>query len=183
MAFDPKTILKTVAPWIGAAMGGPLGAAAVAAIGDALSLDKPTEGKIASILAGATTDQLAAIQKAEHDFQERMQALGFESVEKLAEVAAADRDSARNREVQVRDLTPRILAYGIVLASLVMACLVVGGFADTRTTTGATMVGTVLGYLFSEAKAVLAYYFGSSAGSDKKTDLLAQVQGATDGSQ
>jgi hypothetical protein len=40
-------------------------------------------------------------------------------------------------------------------------------------------VGLVMGYIFSEAKAVLAYYFGSSAGSARKDDTIqAQAKAA-----
>ena len=40
------------------------------------------------------------------------------------------------------------------------------------------MAGAVIGYLSSEAKLILAYYFSSSSGSDRKTELLAQAAGA-----
>jgi hypothetical protein len=60
----------------------------------------------------------------------------------------------------------------VVAASVALGAAVVTGYV-TKDPTQATLVGTVLGYVFSEAKQVLAYYFGSSAGSDRKTELLA----------
>ena len=44
-----------------------------------------------------------------------------------------------------------------------------------KDTSSATLVGVVLGYIFSEVKQVFSYYFGSSAGSDRKTELLAEA--------
>jgi hypothetical protein len=44
----------------------------------------------------------------------------------------------------------------------------------TKDPSQATIVGTVIGYVFNEAKTVLSYYFGSSASSDRKTELMAK---------
>lgn len=37
------------------------------------------------------------------------------------------------------------------------------------------LAGTVIGYLSAKAEQVVAYYFGSTAGSAKKSELLAQA--------
>jgi len=37
----------------------------------------------------------------------------------------------------------------------------------------AAFAGTLIGYLAANAQQVISYYFGSSAGSDRKTELMA----------
>ena len=41
-------------------------------------------------------------------------------------------------------------------------------------TAESAIAGTVIGYLSAKAEQVTAYYFGSSAGSKAKTDLMAR---------
>ena len=67
-----------------------------------------------------------------------------------------------------------VLAGVIVIASIALGAAVVAG-AITKDPAQAALVGTVLGYVFSESKLVLAYYFGSSSGSARTTELLSQA--------
>ncbi|WP_230371298.1 hypothetical protein [Paludibacterium denitrificans] len=168
--MDWKNLLGTVAPWIGTAMGGPLGGMAVSAVADALGLSDKTEEAIKTALSGATPEQMLAVKKADQDFAIRMQELGFANLQKLEEIAADDRDSARKREAAVQDYTPRVLAYTIVFGFIAMAFGILFGqlHADT------VLTGTVIGYLSAKAEQVAAYYFGSTANSSRKTELLAQ---------
>src|SRR5262249_19065154 len=94
--------------------------------------------------------------------------------EASAAVAAVDRDSARRREGAVGGWTTPLLAWLVISASIGVSVAVVTGVV-TKDPAHATLVGTVIGSFISEAKQVLAYYFGSSAGSDRKTELLTQA--------
>lgn len=87
------------------------------------------------------------------------------------QTAAGDRDSARKREISVRDNTPRVLAYLLIGGFLGMAFAVL--FGQVRADT--VLAGTVIGYLSAKAEQIVAYYFGSTAGSAKKSELLAQA--------
>ena len=89
----------------------------------------------------------------------------------------SDRASARGRETVVKDGTPAALAWIIVIASVSLGTAVVAGWV-TQSPAQAALVGTVIGYVFSEAKQVLAYYFGSSSGGARATELLAQSKPA-----
>ena len=168
--MDLKNILGTVAPWIGTALCGPLGGMAISAAADALGLSDKTEAALKTALSGATPEQMLAVKKADQDFAVRMQELGFTNLQKLEEIAAGDRDSARKREEVVQDYTPRVLAYTIIFGFVAMAFGILFGqlHADT------VLTGTVIGYLSAKAEQVAAYYFGSTAGSSRKTELLAQ---------
>lgn len=72
-----KQVVGAVAPWIGTALGGPLGGMAVAAVADALGLSEKTEAAIQQAISGATPEQMLAIKQADQQFAARMQELGF----------------------------------------------------------------------------------------------------------
>lgn len=167
--MDWKSLVGTVAPWIGTALGGPLGGMAVSAIADALGLSEKTEDAIKTALSGATPEQMLALKQADQQFSLRMQELGFQNTQALEKIAADDRDSARKRETAVMDYTPRILAYLIVGGFLGMAY----GVLFKQMSADSVLAGTIIGYLSAKAEQVAAYYFGSTAGSKEKTQLLA----------
>lgn len=167
--MDWKNVIGTVAPWIATALTGPLGGMAVGALADALGLSDKTESAIKQALSGATPEQMLAIKQADQNFAVRMQELGFQNVQALEKIAADDRDSARKREISVQDYTPRILAYLIIGGFLGMAY----GVLFKQMSADSVLAGTIIGYLSAKAEQVAAYYFGSTAGSRQKTELLA----------
>lgn len=169
--MDWQNVIKTVAPWIGTALGGPLGGMAVGAIADALGLPEKTTDAVKQALAGVTAEQMLALKKADLDFQAKMQELGFTHIEKLAELEFKDRDSARNREIQTRDNTNKILAFVIIGAFIAMVGATLMGWTKAES----VLAGTLIGYLSAKAEQVLSYYFGSTSGSSRKTELLAKV--------
>ncbi|WP_439684873.1 Transmembrane protein [Cupriavidus oxalaticus] len=166
-----KNLLGTVAPWIGTALGGPLGGMAATAIAEVFGMSEKTEDAIKQALSGATPEQMLALKNADQQFALRMQELGFQNVQALEKIAADDRDSARKREAAVLDYTPRILAYLIVGGFLGMAY----GVLFKQMNADSVLAGTIIGYLSAKAEQVASYYFGSTAGSAKKSELLAQV--------
>jgi len=148
-------VLGTVAPMLATAVGGPLAGTAVTALIGCLGLPaETTEQKLAATIAVATPDQLIAIKKADADFAVQMAALKI-TADKLC---FDDRASARVREAAVKDTTPRNLAYLAILGSLALAGALMLGVTHIDTALG----GVVLGYVFAESKAAMAYYFGAS---------------------
>lgn len=182
MGFNLKTALGSIAPTLATMLGGPLAGTAVAALEGCFGL-APGAGSdaVTSVVqAGMTPDAIAAVRKADQDHAEKLKQLDVDLVKlnddhdaALSTIDASDRDSARKREIAVRGYTVPALAWLVVGASVALGAAVVGGYVTANPMQG-TLVGTVLGYVFSEAKQVLAYYFGSSAGSDRKTELMAQ---------
>lgn len=168
--MDWKALIGSVAPWLGAALGGPLGAAAVGSIADAMGLSDRTEASIKAALSGVTPEQMLAIKQADQTFAARMQELGYANEQKIAELAMQDRDSARKREMTVQDWTPRILAYLLVGSFISVIFGVLGGWSKVDS----VLAGTLIGYLSAKAEQVVAYYFGSTSGSAEKSRLLAQ---------
>jgi hypothetical protein len=160
-------LVRTVAPTIASAVGGPLAGMATRAISEAL-LGKPdgTETELAEAAAKATPEQLLALKKAEQDFAVRMRELDVD----LERIANEDRNSARDREVKTKDLTPRLLAGSITLGYFgVLFFMLLNGLP---TTGGSEAMLVMLGTLGTAWGGVVAYYFGSSAGSKEKTDAM-----------
>ncbi len=168
--MDWKALIGTVAPWIATALTGPLGGLAVGAAADALGLSDKTESAIKQAISGVTPEQMLALKNADQAFQIRMQELGFQEIQALAQIAFQDRDSARKRESTVGDKTNRNLAYTIIAAFIAMAIGTLMGWAKADS----VLAGTIIGYLSAKAEQVLSYYFGSTSGSAEKSRLLAQ---------
>ena len=75
MNFDKvKGIVGSLAPTLGAALGGPVGGAAASMLADVLGCD-PAPQKIERALAQATPEQLAEIKRAELQFETKMKEL------------------------------------------------------------------------------------------------------------
>jgi hypothetical protein len=168
---DWKNLVRTVAPGLATALGGPLAGAAVQTISTAV-LGKPdgTEEEVAIAVASGGADALLKLKEAENAFAIKMKELGVD----LEKVHANDRASAREREAKTGDVwTPRILAATIIGGFLAMvASVLLGKVTGITDPVAAGMIGTLIGYVSAKADQVVSYYFGSSAGSAAKTDLL-----------
>lgn len=176
-------VLRKAFPFISAAasLGGPLGTMAANVVGNALGMSKPPAGTADGIsnaiaLAMADPAQRAAILKAEQDFQVQMAQLGYQHAEELEAIAQKDRESARNREIQVRDWTPRLLTWAFMLMAGYIVWAIMHGHAEVlKDPTTSLTVGAVIGYIFSDVKEIVSYYFGSSAGSAAKDKALTDL--------
>jgi hypothetical protein len=160
-------LVRTVAPSIASAVGGPLAGMATRAISEAL-LGKPdgSEAELAEAAARATPEQLLALKQAEQDFAVRMRELDID----LERIANEDRNSARNREIKTKDWTPKLLA-GLITGGYfgVLFYMLIHGLP---TTGGSEAMLVMLGTLGTAWGGVVAYYFGSSAGSKEKTEAM-----------
>jgi hypothetical protein len=159
--------LAAVAPSIATAFGGPLAGMGVKALEGALGVSGSEA--VQKAVLNMDPETAAKVRAADQAFAAHMKELDID----LERVAAADRDSARKREADVKDWMPKALGLGVVGAFLAAAFLVLtGSVPNIQDTTAALSIGTIFGYLANEAKQVLAYYFGSSVGSAKKDDTI-----------
>lgn len=161
-------LLGQVAPTIATALGGPLAGLAAKTLSTVLlGKEDGSETEIAKALQSASPDQLAAIKKIDADFKTRMAELEID----LERIVAADRDSARKREVALGDHTPKILAAAITIGFFgILFWMFVYGVPKN----GNEALLLMLGALQTAFTGVIAYYFGSSAGSKAKTDAMAK---------
>ena len=185
---DVESALPDGLQLIGAALsatgvGAPVGAAVAgigALVGHALGVNGSSPD---AVLQAVQTDPAAAEKLLEVQANTKVQlqqivaqqavAMAQEDT-KRGQKQIDDRVSARNMAVQTRDIwTPRIIA-----ALVIVGAFLGEGFALTHMIPAGSEVlaGRVLGTLDSALLAVLYYYFGGSAGSDRKTELLAGGQ-------
>ena len=170
--MDFNTIIKTVAPWIGTALGGPLGGMAVEAAANAMGISSKTADAVKQALSGATPEQMLALKKADQAFAMQMQALGFADTEKLAALAVENTKDARAMQVITRSNVPALLA---VLITVGFFGILVGMLLGVLSASDNQALMIMLGALGAAWGAVVNYFFGSSADSGRKTELLAQA--------
>lgn len=161
--MDWKKTLGDLAPTIGTAFG-PLGTAGGLAIKALLGLSNDaSDDDIATALT--SPDNQVKLKQMEYDYK----ATQLQQQTALLETDEKDRESARVREAAIKDKTPQILAGATVMGSVVVIGSIMGGINHASE----TMTGMILGYVVSELKQILAYYFGSSSSSSQKNDMIA----------
>ena len=170
--MDWKNVISTVAPWIGTALGGPLGGMAVSAIADALNLDDKTESAIKTALSGASPEQLLALKNADQEFALRMQEIGFKNEQALAALAVDNTKDARDLQKVTRSWVPSALSIIITLGFL---GILVGMMSGELTSSDNQALLIMLGALGAAFGAVINYWLGSTMGSSRKTELIAQA--------
>ena len=157
--------LKQIAPTIATALGGPLAGMAVSAISKAVGVDPD---KVNDLITDnkLTADQVAQIKIAEIELQKQAQELGL-NFEKLA---VDDRKSAREMQAATRSMMPPILAGAVTVGFFGIMAMMFFNQIDSNN----PAILMMLGSLGTAWTGIIAYYFGSSAGSQAKTDLLAK---------
>lgn len=141
MSFDWKSIVKTVAPMLGIALGGPLAGLAVKTIGDKL-LGNPdaSEEDIANYVMQATPEQLIKLKELDVTFYQ---------------LQVQDRDSARQREMVVKDSTPSILAFATLIFTVgLIIFFSIHGFDETEK--------SIIFMMIQLCTAFFMYYYGDS---------------------
>ena len=154
--------LMQLAPTIATCLGGPLAGLAVTTLSKLFGVD---DSKVKDMIESGkmSSEQLAQLKIAEIEFQKQTQELGL-NFEKLA---VEDRSSARAMQTATKSWVPPTLALLItggffgILASLMF------GYASES-----NQLMIMLGSLGTSWTGVIAFYFGSSAGSQKKDELL-----------
>ena len=156
--------LKQIAPTIATALGGPLAGMAVSAVSKAIGVDPD---KVEDIISNnkLTADQVAQIKIAEIELAKQAQELGL-NFEKLA---VDDRKSARDMQKETRDFLPRLLAVSVTLGYFgIIAFVLMSGLPMN----GSEVLLMLLGTLSAGWTGVMAFYFGSSSGSQKKDSMI-----------
>ncbi len=174
--------LKKGYPYIatGLSLAGPAGNLAAGILKTTLSLTDSQAGnpadpqKVTQALNDLTLtpDQRTALSQAELQYQEAVLQMGYKSVADLEALSNADRDSARNMQVQTRSWVPAALAVVITVGFFsVLLFMLLRPIPQS----GHDALMLILGSLTIAWGSVVAYYFGSSKGSADKTQLLAQA--------
>jgi hypothetical protein len=158
--------LKQIAPTVATALGGPLAGMAVSAISKAIGVEPEKVGDLISNNK-LTAEQIAQVKLAEIELQKQAQELGL-NFEKLA---VDDRKSARDMQMATRSWVPPLLAASVTVGFFGILVMMLLGKVDSNN----PAILMMLGSLGTAWTGIIAYYFGSSAGSQAKTDLLSKA--------
>lgn len=162
--FGP--LLSSVAPTLATALGGPLAGLAVKSLSKALlGAEDFSEEAVMDAMATASPEQLAAVKKIDADFKVQMKSLDID----LERISVDDRKSARDMQKETRDWIPRALAVSVTAGffAILIYMLVYG-----LPTTGNEALLLLLGALQTAWGGIIAFYFGSSSGSQKKDAMI-----------
>lgn len=172
--MDFKDIARDVAalglPFLGAALPVPGGAALGVALASTLGVSSGKAGDVLSALT-SSADAVLKAKQFEMDNYRELSIAAMQSEQALYQQEVIDRNGARSREASdTTDNTNKILAFVIVASFVAVTVATVLGYAKVDS----VLAGTLVGYMSAKAEQVIAYYFGSSKSSARKTELLAQ---------
>ena len=160
-------LLASLAPTLASAILGPLGGVAVAALGKVFGIDGATTEQVSKVFQDGrmTPEQLSAIKALELKYQAEEKERGF----RYAELTFKDSADARAMQVATRSNVPAALAalvttgfFGILIFMIVKS--------DYKPTEPLLVL---LGALSTSWTMIVGFYFGSSHGSQAKSELLA----------
>ena len=160
--------LESIAPTIASALGGPLAGLAMEAVSKAIGIDPKdvtktiAEGKLSG-------DQIALIKQAEVEMAAKAQELGLD----FAKLAVDDRKSARDMQAKNNSFIPGAMA---IVVTIGFFGILIGLMTEHFKTSEALML--MLGSLGTAWTGIIAFYFGSSAGSQAKDQLIHQSRPA-----
>ena len=159
--------IRTLAPMLGTALGGPLGGAAAAFIADKLGLESKTIEAVSEVLSSGkmSPEQISQIKLAEVDFKKFM----ADHEIKLEQISADDRKSARDLQASSRSSTPAVLTYIITLGFF---GVLIAMFLYPEVKESSPLM-IMLGSLGTAWTSAVAFWLGSSHSSQSKNELLA----------
>jgi len=151
-----KSLVGAVAPTLGAALGGPVGGAAMQVVSQVLGC-KPDERSVEQAISQASAEDLAKIREAELEFEAKMAEMEVD----VFALETADKQDAR--KYFAKDWTARFIGILMVL----FFCGYIGMITIMPPEQNSMeLINLVLGYLGGLVSAVVSYYFGSSQKQD-----------------
>jgi uncharacterized membrane protein YsdA (DUF1294 family) len=141
---------------------------AVSAVAKAIGVS-PDEVQSVISSGKLTAEQVASIQLAELELKKQAQSMNLD----FAKLMAEDKKSARDMQIATKSWIPALLA---VFVTVGFFGILLGLMTEHFKTSDALML--MLGSLATAWTGVMAFYFGSSASSQAKTELLAKSEPA-----
>jgi hypothetical protein len=163
-----KSIVKSIAPVLGTALGGPMAGGAIKMLSTALlGNEKANEQELESFILGANPDQLLQIKQLDADFKLKMEELGVD----VFKLEVEDRDSARKNNKDSN--MPAILC-------LLLTAMVAGGLAALLIMVippdNANIIYMIFGQILTAWTASIAYWVGTTKSSSDKNKVLGVVR-------
>jgi hypothetical protein len=159
-----KSLVGTVAPTLGTALGGPLGGMAGQFLADTLGVPKEN---LEETVLNANPDTMLKIKEADQAFKLKMKELDITE----EQLHAKDRDSARNLAIKT-SIYPQIVQSVMYDIGFILAVIFVFTYVGEFTKTQENIIMFLLGILSAGLVQVNNFWFGSSSGSKEKTNIM-----------
>lgn len=162
-----KSALSVVAPVAASMFGGPLAGTAVTAVLKGLGLSPETsKEELEATLLQASPETLLKLKEMEAQLTKDLATLNID----LERIHAEDRHSARRREVETQDWTPRLIAFLVIGLYMSITYIIFVGHTIHEDMEIYAMRS--LGTMDAILGMVIAYYFGSTARSKEKDKII-----------
>ena len=176
--MDLQSVLKTVAPWLGTALGGPLAGMAVGWAADKLGVPEKTQEALQQAIVGGSPENLLLLKQADQEFAAQMQELGFKNAADLEALAVEDRKDARAMQISTRSIMPALISTVVIVGFFLIFYGMLGRWFVVDESPGVMAVlNMMFGALIAAVTGVQNYWLGSTSGSASKTELLAKKLG------
>lgn len=164
-----RDAIKVIAPTLGTALGGPLGGLAGQVLGGLLGGDSKA---VEQAILEQKPETLLALKKAEQDFKVRLKELEIEE-DKLVFT-----DRANARDLAKVDMGPHKLLSLVFIGGyfIILAAFFVGKLEIDTSMREPFLV--LLGVITANVPSIMQFWFGTSSGSQRKTDLLVEKANA-----
>jgi len=159
-----KDVIKVVAPTLGTALAGPLGGMAGQILSGLVGGDS---AKLEDALLTQAPETMLALKKLEQEFVLKLEELGVER----ERISMADRSSAR--EMAKVNMKPQMALSGVFTIGYFLIFWWLLADNIELNIRQSTMVNVLMGVLTAGVVKILDFWFGSTAGSAMKSQLLA----------
>lgn len=162
-----KALLGSVAPLLGTTLGGPMGGVAMKFLADKFT--GGDTGSVEDFLLSANPETLQQLKVAELEFKQEMKKLDID----LEQIAADDRRSARDLAKET-GITPQVIMSVVYTSGYfgVLFMFMTGQLAVPEQYE--SMFNGLLGVLSAAQVQIMNFWFGSSSGSKRKTEVIAR---------
>ena len=161
--------LKMIAPTLATAIAGPFGGMAYGIVAKVMGIT-PEDAQKTIETGKLTAEQIASVQTAEIE----LKAKALELKLNFEELAVKDRASARDMQKETKSYVPPMLAGLVTLGFFGILLGLMLGYAKQS-----NELLVMLGSLGTAWTGIIAFYFGSSSGSQAKDKLLYSSTPAT----
>lgn len=159
-----KSIVKSIAPVLGTALGGPMAGAAIKMLsGQFLGDENASEDQLSEFITTASPDKLIEIKKLDNDFKLKMNSLGVD----VFALEAKDRDSARSHHKD--HFMPTVIC---LLLTLMVSAGSYGLMVFIVPEENANILYMVFGQVITAWAGSIAYWVGTTKSSSDKTKLM-----------
>ncbi len=168
MSLSLEQAIVPVAPFLASLLDGPFGIAAEKVISQVLMGNEDTEiDEMVKDLANATPEQLAELKRIDADYKVEMAALSSDE----AKETTLDSNSTHKFEAIVQSKIPAILSILLTIGFFTTLFTLIHYPVQVGMQ---SVIQVMLGALGTSWIASITYYFGSSYGSDIKTQYMIQ---------